>query len=261
MEGAPPARGCPAEMARVGDFCIDRWEVSLLDRRTREPLSPYYPPHPKMLRRVREVWEIERRNFGDESARAMPLPELPRIQQEGDFEPVAVSRPGVIPQGYLSFPLAKRVCENAGKRLCSEEEWTTACKGARHTQYPYGGNYFRFTCNVHRLSHPAFVLHGDASLGHTDPRLNLIDEEGKDPLLRLTGGTPACASHWGDDTIFDMVGNLDEWVEDDTGVFVGGFYSRGTTEGCDARIASHSAAYYDYSLGTRCCRSAVPRNR
>jgi hypothetical protein len=55
--------------------------------------------------------------------------------------------------------------------------------------------------------------------------------------------------------VFDMVGNLDEWVEDPEGTFAGGFYSRGTHEGCDAVISSHDFAYFDYSLGTRCCRS------
>ena len=79
--------------------------------------------------------------------------------------------------------------------------------------------------------------------------------EGDDPLLRPTGGTPACASEWGQDAAYDMVGNLDEWVEDPEGTFVGGFYSRGTREGCDARVEVHSYDYYDYSLGTRCCRT------
>ena len=39
------------------------------------------------------------------------------------------------------------------------------------------------------------------------------------------------------------------------GSFVGGFYARATREGCDARISSHAREYFDYSLGTRCCRS------
>jgi hypothetical protein len=53
-----------------------------------------------------------------------------------------------------------------------------------------------------------------------------------------------------------MVGNLDEWVQDETGTFVGGFYARGSKQGCEAKIASHSPLYLDYSIGTRCCRDA-----
>ena len=51
-----------------------------------------------------------------------------------------------------------------------------------------------------------------------------------------------------------MVGNLDEWIDDPDGTFVGGFYSRGTREGCDSIIEVHDYTYYDYSLGVRCCK-------
>ena len=52
-----------------------------------------------------------------------------------------------------------------------------------------------------------------------------------------------------------MVGNLDEWVDDPKGRFLGGFFSRSTREGCDAsRVARTRDAYFDYSLGVRCCK-------
>jgi sulfatase modifying factor 1 len=212
--GSAPAlvHGCPAEMARVHGYCIDRWEVALVDKKTGAALSPFYPPQSRLLSRVRDVWQLERHNFGDEAARAMPLPELPPAQTRGSFEPMAISRPGLVPQGYLSYYLARRACHNAGKRLCSEEEWTTACRGAGRTRFPYGNQYQPLRCNVYRQLHPAYVLHGDSSFGHTDPRLNLVVENGSDPLLRLTGGTPGCASRWGEDAIYDLVGNLDEWI-------------------------------------------------
>jgi hypothetical protein len=106
---------------------------------------------------------------------------------------------------------------------------------------------------VFREAHPAAILHNDASIGHLDPRLNLVKgPEG--PLLRTTGATARCASKWGDDVIYDMVGNLDEWVDDAAGAFHGGFYARATRAGCDARISTHPRAYADYSLGVRCCK-------
>jgi formylglycine-generating enzyme required for sulfatase activity len=89
-------------------------------------------------------------------------------------------------------------------------------------------------------------------VGLSDPRLNLI-ETPAGPLLRRTGTTSTCKSVWGQDAIFDMVGNLDEWVDDPGGVFVGGFFSRSTRNGCEARVASHPPAYFDYSTGFRCC--------
>ena len=79
-------------------------------------------------------------------------------------------------------------------------------------------------------------------------------EGARGPLLRSTGATATCKSAWGGDAIYDMVGNLDEWVNADKGAFLGGFYARSTREGCDSKVSSHPRAYFDYSLGARCCR-------
>jgi hypothetical protein len=228
----------------------------MVDHKTGKALSPYYPPHPNLVASVVRLWEVERSQVGDPAARQMPLPPLPEVQRNPGFTPRAVSRAGVVPQGYLSYSLADLACKNAGKRLCTEDEWVTACRGARQTKFPYGEKFELGTCNVYRYYHPAFLLHGNSSVGHTDPRLNLILERGKDPVLRLSGATDDCASQWGGEWVYDMVGNLDEWVSDESGVFVGGFYARATREGCEARISSHSPKYYDYSLGTRCCQAA-----
>lgn len=252
---ASPPRACPAEMARFGRYCVDRWEMSVVDKATGEALSPYYPPSPGLLSEVWRGWLIERDQLGDEAARAMPLPPLSTLQRSGRFEAKAVSRPGVIPQSYMSQVLARRACENAGKRLCTQDEWVGACKGKAALKFPYGGAYRMGVCNVHRPIHPAAVLHGSPSLGHRDPRLNLV-YEGESPLLRTTGETVACASQLDDERIYDMVGNIDEWVED--GMFVGGFYARSTTNGCEAKVTNHAPIYYDYSTGARCCRNVAP---
>lgn len=247
-----PARGCPADMVRIAQYCVDRWEMSAVDKASGVALSPYYPPSPGLTSEVWRGWLIERGELGDEAARAMPLPPLGALQRRGRFEVKAVSRPGVVPQSYLSQVLARRACENAGKRLCTKDEWVNACKGKTQRKHPYGEAYKQGVCNVYRFIHPASVLHGSASLGHRDPRLNLVFE-GERPLLRLTGETTSCASSWNDDRIYDMVGNLDEWVEE--GMFLGGFYARSTTQGCEAKVTNHAAIYYDYSTGGRCCKN------
>lgn len=250
------AAHCPAEMVQVRSFCIDRYEASMVDKKTGQALSPFYPPHPKLMRDVQRAWEYLRVVTGDEAARAMPLPQVSEWQANNTFEPLAVSRFGVVPQGYVSYHLAKRSCENAGKRLCSEEEWLTACKGQRQTQFPYGSTFERGPCNVYRFLHPAHVLHGMSSMGHLDPRLNLLMIAGDAPVLRLTGASQGCASRWGEDAAMDMVGNLDEWVDGKRPGFHGGFYARATTKGCESEVKNHATAYYDYSTGVRCCQGA-----
>jgi formylglycine-generating enzyme len=248
---------CPRDMVDTGTVCVDRYETSLVDRATREPLSPYYPPEIRWLRQVYDTWELLRRTVGDEPARRMPLPAISDFQRRGDYVPAAQSEPSRVPQGYLSYYSAKRACETVGKRLCSEDEWKRACRGERDTTFPYGAKYQVNACNVGSYQHPASVLHGLSSSGHLDPRLNLLKLAGKEPVLARTGARTACKSPWGGDAIHDMVGNLDEWVAAEPPVFRGGFYARGTTKGCDSEVRNHAATYFDYSTGARCCRDRL----
>lgn len=195
--------------------------------------------------------------LGDGGADARPravvlLPALPPWQIGRAFQPKAVSAPNVVPQGYTTGVVAEQACRRSGKRLCREDEWVLACKGERSTKHPYGDSYRQGQCNVFREEHPGRALHGDWSNGLSDPRLNLVELDGE-PMLRRTGATPTCKSRWGNDAIFDMVGNIDEWVDDPGGVFVGGFYARNTRNGCEARVGAHPTVYFDYSLGFRCC--------
>ena len=117
---------CPSEMVKVHDYCVDRWEVSTVDARSNAAFSPYYPPNSKLAASARDAWLIERALFGDTPQRELPLPDLPDAERGASFEPRAVSQAGVVPQAYLSFHLAKLACENAGKRLCTRDEWVSA---------------------------------------------------------------------------------------------------------------------------------------
>jgi hypothetical protein len=244
----PPGSRCSPEMVDVaGRFCIDRFEASLVDTRAGRPISPYFPARQRDTRFALAAFE----NIAPRGA--PPLPRPPGWQLDEAFAAKAMSAEGSIPNGYLSGIVAREACLNAGKRLCTPAEWVTACRGERARKFPYGERYEAGVCNVGREAHPAAVLYGNASKNHLDPRLNLVaGSEG--PLLRRTGSTRECRSTWGSDAVFDMVGNLDEWVDDPGGAFLGGFYARATQNGCDARVSDHPPEYFDYSLGVRCCR-------
>jgi hypothetical protein len=245
---------CPEDMVDIaGAFCIDRYEAHLIDQTSGQALSPYYPPDPALARRLQEHWQREQRHARTAQGRALAVPRLPDVHAHGALLPQAMSAPQVSPSGYLDGETAADVCRNAGKRLCKPSEWVTACRGEKNRQFPYGNHYVDGLCNVHREAHPAALLHGNPSVGHLDPRLNLTSSD-RGALLRKTGETATCKSEWGSDAIYDMVGNLDEWVEDEAGSFHGGFYARASTAGCEARIATHPRVYKDYSLGVRCCK-------
>jgi len=164
---------------------------------------------------------------------------------------VAQSLADVVPQGYISGNVAEAACEAAGKRLCTSPEWLRACGGPTGTVYPYGDTYRADACNEGREVHPVIELFGSAAdwspTQMNDPRLNQLPES-----LDRTGANPSCVTAEG---IFDMHGNLHEWVADADGTFRGGFYvdAKINGEGCGYRTTAHTRTYHDYSTGFRCC--------
>ena len=80
-----------------------------------------------------------------------------------------------------------------------------------------------------------------------DPRLNQAPG-----TLAKTGEHSSCTNGYG---VYDMVGNLHEWVDDPDGTFQGGYYldTHLNGDGCTYRTVAHAASYHDYSTGFRCC--------
>ncbi len=229
------AHGCPAGMAMVSqrslppetapdnplpDYCVDRYEASLVEVTAdgTHPLSGYETVAGRHVK--------------------------------------AVSRAGVVPQGYISMVEAQGACKAAGKRLCTEPEWTTACRGKRPTQFPYGDDRKAGYCNDSGVSplatfYPALGPEAHGPVAMNDPRLNALPG-----TVSLTGRHSHCKSSWG---TYDMVGNVHEWIDDPGGTFLGGYYldTHINGDGCAYKTVAHDATYHDYSTGFRCC--ADPR--
>jgi hypothetical protein len=212
---------CPENMALVaGQFCMDRYEAStvLLDDQDRVigPHSPYEVVSDKRVR--------------------------------------AVSKPGVQPQGYISQTQAAAACRLAGKRLCTDKEWTTACKGADRWDYPYGPTHEPDRCNDHER--PGLWKNG--ALPHSS--FQNFDQL-NDPLMNQLYGLAKSGSFSGCKTregIFDLIGNLYEWTADPSGTFRGGYYRNKREAGpsCTYATDTHAPTYHDYSTGFRCCAEA-----
>jgi len=215
-----PFRGrCPGAMAEIdGKFCIDRFEASVVE------LLPN----------------------GQERGHS-PFAGV------GDVKVKAVSAPNVFPQGYISAVEAQRACVASGKRLCRVAEWQKACRGPESKSWGYGASREVGRCNDNGKN-PVLTLHGRGRGNWTwrtmnEPELNQLER-----TLSKTAEHVGCTNGYG---VYDMVGNLHEWVADPSGTFYGGYYqdvsSKGHGEGCGYLTTAHEARYHDYSTGFRCC--------
>jgi sulfatase modifying factor 1 len=216
-------KGCPEGMASIkGKYCIDKFEASTVEilpgGKTRAH-SPYDPVEGLKVK--------------------------------------AVSRRGVKPQAHISRNEAEAACKNAGKRLCSDDEWLTACKGKKPTVFPYGNDRKDGYCNdagVSSFNH-YYGNGGEAAeqsaytwANMNDPRLNQLPG-----TLAPTGAFKKCRNGF---DVYDMVGNLHEWTAAASGTFRGGYYldTHINGDGCDYKTTAHAAKYHDYSTGFRCCK-------
>lgn len=218
---------CLAGMAHLDSFCIDQWEAHLVELDAQGGEHAYSPYERVGGRLVR-----------------------------------AKTAAGVVPQAYVSQLEASTACAAAGKRLCSSKEFARACRGPdAENWFPYGGKRQRKgVCNDDKFSAVA-MLYGMNSRRWTyenfnDPRLNQLEGG-----LAKSGANEGCVSP---DGVFDMVGNLAEWVDDPPDKkgkarFRGGYYGQAMFNGpgCLYVTSAHEADYHDYSVGFRCCKDAL----
>lgn len=167
---------------------------------------------------------------------------------------------GIIPQDWMSWKDMKDACESEGKRLCTRIEWTFAAGGPDMHPYPYGDGFHRdkTICNID--NHAASVgLTGDDIMSVTDPNSDVA--KALRSLLVPSGSMKECVSEWG---VYDMAGNIDEWVLNEGGFVDKAPYISGLMGGhvFGVRNASrpitdaHNQGFYWYETGGRCCKDA-----
>jgi formylglycine-generating enzyme required for sulfatase activity len=223
----PVTPPCADDMVLAGNVCMDRYEafvVEVDEAGHEKPHSPY-----EVIGRARVK---------------------------------AKNAEGHVPQAYISQLQSRAACEEAGKRLCSAEEFTFACSGGdpSSNDYPYGGHEHKDGyCNEGKGS-MMYRLYGSdprawTSANFNDPRLNQVEGG-----LAKSGQYPRCVSAFG---VHDCVGNLHEWGSDPPdamglGRFRGGFYGDAEVNGhgCKYVTRAHGPSYHDYSTGFRCCADA-----
>ena len=112
--------------------------------------------------------------------------------------------------------------------------------------------YARRRCNEGRTPHPVVQFFGTSMNVFTFSNMNNPGINMQADTVARTGAFAGCESPWG---VFDMVGNLHEWIADPNGTFKGGFYVDAVRNGpgCLYTTTAHAFSYRDYSTGFRCC--------
>lgn len=162
---------------------------------------------------------------------------------------------GVLPRVDVTWTGASALCAEAGKRLCTADEWERACRGPDARTWAYGGSFDRGRCNTP------------------------LDSGGPDGAIpyAAAGAHPDCVSAEG---VFDLNGNVSEWVADGWDVarfgppegqgpeaagvlrqLRGGTMWSGTFYGqsCLSRHA-HPVETQSNDDGFRCCADPPPRD-
>jgi formylglycine-generating enzyme required for sulfatase activity len=224
----PSASTCPDGMAEVdGDYCPYVYQHCI---RWRDPVQKmqceeFAPSAPCLMQTTHERFCIDHYEWPN--------------------------RKGAVPETMASWDDAKRACESVGKRLCADTEWTLACEGSEHLPYPYGYRRDQNVCNIDR----PYLSPDNTKVYAADPAVRSTE------LARLdqrepSGARDSCVSPYG---VHDMVGNVDEWVVNQTqngwpyrSGLKGGYWGPVRTR-CRPMTTGHPESFRYYQTGFRCC--------
>jgi formylglycine-generating enzyme required for sulfatase activity len=165
------------------------------------------------------------------------------------------------PQSWLSWYDAAKLAKSKGKRLCTDSEWTMACEGEEMQPYPYGDGYVRdrTACN---FDNSTLYSNEDG----TELRIDVFSAKAPQDktssvlqsLLVPSGTMSRCTSPYG---VHDMVGNIDEWVVNESGKpFVSGLkggHVFGVRNACRPMTEVHGPTFAWYETGTRFCQDVL----
>jgi formylglycine-generating enzyme required for sulfatase activity len=134
---------------------------------------------------------------------------------------------GELPVTNVTWYEAKAMCESIGKRLCTPDEWTRACRGPQGLRFPYGPEYNGTLCN----------------------------SESKVDAPQRIGDTPStCVSGHG---VYDLNGNVWEWVGtslDEEVSIRGGAWSSESCAECALKFWIKKPNTKSIRAGFRCCK-------
>jgi hypothetical protein len=130
---------------------------------------------------------------------------------------------GSKPLNNVNWAEAAMLCLEKGRRLCSVEEWQTACKGKWNHFFSYGNSFVTGACNTNSN--------------------NTVQSKSNSRCISSDG-------------VYDLVGNLWEWVNDyrdGEHVIVGGSHLQEAASSCELSLPSQIGSK-SKTVGFRCCQ-------
>jgi len=125
-----------------------------------------------------------------------------------------------LPRGNVTWVEARKLCQDAGKKLCTSGEWEDACRA--DGMFFYGNEPDPAACNT-----------GGSAAG-------------------VSGSKPKCRNSLG---VYDMSGNLAEWTDRDGDAELrGGAYDTPARQASCIDVQPQDKAAASPRVGFRCCR-------
>ncbi len=148
------------------------------------------------------------------------------------------------PVNCVSHDGAAGYCSFVDARLCAEHEWLSACRGEDDRAFPYGADFDLAACNSQSTSE--------------NPQARPRETMAVAALPSCEGGLPG---------LFDMAGNVAEWVADCKGDYCkfrgAGYLSNAPVAyftGCSGVCSGNQKSLQSGIVGFRCCRDRSPGN-
>lgn len=169
------------------------------------------------------------------------------------------NRPCVLPMVFTTPIAAQQLCALEGKRLCTQEEWSTACEadpnGGPPSKYAYGDDLDLGACNTGKPKNPRCDV--DRGLWKTCSTDDVP-----------TGSYPKCRSRLG---VYDQHGNIAEamtrlekgvnyvQLKGSAWFYDGVMYADHCRFDPRWHVDPVNESWHtNYHLGFRCCRSVTP---
>lgn len=177
------------------------------------------------------------------AVRTIALPDLSFNIDTFEADASGNSARHTIPALRTSWFAAKSACESAGKRLCTEREWVSACQNAAAKDDNANGEFADDM--IEGTAYPYGDYHDDGRCWDA--------KEGDAFRPVFTGENPGCVTPSG---VYDMTGNVEEWVGEspEKAALLGGAWDTSEDHArCYRRNDTFGPGYASPRTGFRCC--------